>query len=141
MRSTAIVDTGVLLAAADESEEHHRLCLKVLARPDLIPIVPTMVAAEAAFMINLRLGPQAEMRFVRAIAGWDVEAPTADDFIRCAELLEEYSDQNLGVVDASVVALAERMQVGLLLTLDHRHFSVVHPRHVEAFELLPTASG
>ena len=43
----------------------------------------------------------------------------------------------LGTVDASVIALAERLKVSQIATLDHRHFSVVRPAHVEAFELLP----
>lgn len=48
-----------------------------------------------------------------------------------------YSDLGLGVVDASVVALAERLDVPRVATFDHRHFSVVRPSHVEAFELVP----
>ena len=43
----------------------------------------------------------------------------------------------LGTVDASVIALAERLKVAQIATLDHRHFSVVRPAHVESFELLP----
>jgi hypothetical protein len=41
------------------------------------------------------------------------------------------------MVDASIVVLAERLQQGRLASLDHRHFSVVRPAHVPAFELLP----
>jgi predicted nucleic acid-binding protein len=43
----------------------------------------------------------------------------------------------LGAVDASVVATAERLGERALMTLDRRHFSVVRPRHTEAFEILP----
>jgi hypothetical protein len=35
------------------------------------------------------------------------------------------------------VSLAERLKIRQIATLDHRHFSVVKPVHVEAFELLP----
>ena len=41
----------------------------------------------------------------------------------------------LGTVDASVVAAAERLGITAIATLDRRHFSVVRPRHVEAFAL------
>jgi len=57
--------------------------------------------------------------------------------MRAAELVAAYRDLPLGTVDAAVVAAAERLEVTRIATLDHRHFSVVRPRHVEAFELVP----
>jgi predicted nucleic acid-binding protein len=56
---------------------------------------------------------------------------------RCRRLQVEYADLALGVVDASVVALLERLDEGKLATLDHRHFGVVRPKHVGALQLLP----
>lgn len=38
---------------------------------------------------------------------------------------------------ASVVAAAERLRIEAVATLDRRHFSVVRPRHVPAFKILP----
>lgn len=54
-----------------------------------------------------------------------------------AELTERYADLGLGGTDASVVAIAERLGIDRIATLDRRHFSVVRPRHIEAFQLLP----
>jgi len=54
-----------------------------------------------------------------------------------AELVEQYADLPLGTVDASVVATAERFGRPEVATLDHRHFTVVRPKHVQAFTLLP----
>jgi predicted nucleic acid-binding protein len=54
-----------------------------------------------------------------------------------AELIDIYQDLGLGLVDASVIAVAERLEITQIATLDHRHFRVVRPRHVAAFELLP----
>jgi uncharacterized protein len=36
-----------------------------------------------------------------------------------------------------VIALAERLDAPTVITLDHRHFAAVRPRHRAAFELLP----
>jgi len=44
---------------------------------------------------------------------------------------------HLGTTDASVIALAERLEITEIATLDRRHFTAVRPRHVEAFTLLP----
>ena len=54
-----------------------------------------------------------------------------------AQLVEQYADFPLGRTDASVIALAERLEAPIVVTLDHRHFATVRPRHREAFELLP----
>ena len=62
---------------------------------------------------------------------------TSADLDRIFELVETYADLPLGTVDASVIAVAERLNLPAVATLDHRHFSVVRPRNVPAFELLP----
>ena len=84
-----------------------------------------------------RLGPSAESLFLEGLAGFDVEGPTEEDFVRMAALVEQYSDFPLGGTDASVIALAERLEAPILVTLDHRHFAAVRPRHRDVFELLP----
>jgi uncharacterized protein len=66
-----------------------------------------------------------------------VEPLQEDDLTRMAELVSTYADLPLGAVDASVVAVAERLEATTLMSLDHRHFSVVRPRHTDAFVLLP----
>ena len=54
-----------------------------------------------------------------------------------AEAGMQYADLPLGMADASLVALAERHNAREIATLDHRHFSVVRPKHVDSFILLP----
>ena len=62
---------------------------------------------------------------------------TAADLDRAAELVERYADFPLGTTDATIVAVAERLEITTIATLDVRHFSAVRPRHVDAFTLLP----
>jgi len=54
-----------------------------------------------------------------------------------AELVSQYDDLRLGTTDASIIALAERLNITEIATLDRRHFTAVRPCHVEAFTLLP----
>ncbi len=61
----------------------------------------------------------------------------AEDWARMAELVWKYRDLPLGSVDASVIVAAERLGETVIATLDRRHFSVVRPAHVQAFEILP----
>jgi predicted nucleic acid-binding protein len=55
---------------------------------------------------------------------------TGADYRRMAELVERYADLPLGTCDASVIALAERLDLDEVATLDLRHFRVVRPCHV-----------
>lgn len=102
-------------------------------------IVPTLVITEVAYLIETRLGWEAEVRFLGDLAGGNfaVEPLHASDPVRIAELVAEYRDLPLGTVDASVIATAERLDATEVATLDRRHFSVVRPRHEVAFQLLP----
>jgi predicted nucleic acid-binding protein len=59
------------------------------------------------------------------------------DLARMAELVTKYSALRLDPTDASVIAIAERLNVRQVATLDRRDFSVVRPRHAEAFKILP----
>jgi predicted nucleic acid-binding protein len=59
------------------------------------------------------------------------------DYGRAEQLVIQYADMPLGAVDASVVAIAERLKIAEVATLDRRHFSVVRPSHIDALRLLP----
>jgi len=66
-----------------------------------------------------------------------VEPLETEDITRAAMLVEKYSDLELGFVDATVVATAERLDATEVLTTDRRHFSAVKPSHVGALRLSP----
>lgn len=133
----AVVDSGPLYAAADLDDADHETCLGALSRDDLRLVVPTMVVAEVTHFIGSRLGVAAEARFLAGLADMDVEAPSLADWPRIAELVEQYGDFPLGGTDASVIALAERLDAPTVVTLDRRHFSAVRPRHCPALTLIP----
>lgn len=102
-------------------------------------LLPVTVLPEISYLVQRRLGVQAELRFVRAVADGEftIEALESADVERAAELLEAYRDLAIGFVDASVIAVAERLDTASVLTVDRRHFSVVRPRHVERLTLVP----
>jgi len=56
---------------------------------------------------------------------------------RTVEILKQYADANIGFVDASLVAVAERLGINTIFTTDRRHFSLIKPAHSPAFTLLP----
>ncbi len=134
-----VLDTGPLLAALDAADPDHPRCAELLNEADEDLVVPALVLAELDYWCHRRLGVQAWITFLDdLLAGaYRPECPTPGDLTRCRELQSKYADQPLGVVDASVLALVERLGESRLVTLDHRHFATVRPAHVEALTLLP----
>lgn len=135
-----VVDTGVLLAVADASDADHDRCDHLLAGyPGRELLVPVTVIVESSWLIEDRLGPAAEAAFLRSFPAGELTRVdlTEADWERAVALIETYADLGLGLVDASLVAVAERHRITTLATLNHRDFTVVRPRHTDALELLP----
>ena len=137
-----IWDTGPPFAAADVDDRDHFRCVELMRRTPAPLLMPVPVLTEVGYLLEREKGARAEAEFLRSIqAGQVMMVPlTVADLDRMAELVETYADFPLGLVDASVIAVAERLNVDAVATLDHRHFSVVRPRHLPAFKLLPEAS-
>jgi predicted nucleic acid-binding protein len=127
------------VAAADEGDPRHIDCRQLLERQRAPLLVPVLVISEVAYLLQRAAGSLVELRFIADVTEGTYEPLPVDpiDWVRIAELGMRYRDLPLGTVDASVVAAAERLKVTQIATLDRRHFSVVRPSHIEAFELLP----
>lgn len=134
-----VVDAGPLYAAAARRDRNHQRSVELLGSAARPLLVPALVVTEVAYLLGDRLGPHAELAFARSLQRGEllVEPVLDSDWSRVAELTDQYQDLPLGIVDASVIALAERRQLDKIATLDHRHFATVKPRHVEAFTLVP----
>ncbi|MHB8691913.1 MAG: type II toxin-antitoxin system VapC family toxin [Solirubrobacteraceae bacterium] len=136
---TLLVDTGVLLAAADRSDPDHAVSRDLLESHRGPLITTELVLAETGWLLDRQLGPTAEAALYGSVADGElvVEHLSAPDWLRVAELTAKYADQRLGGVDSGLVAVAERLGLTTIATLDHRHFGVVRPNHVEFFTLVP----
>jgi uncharacterized protein len=125
-----VVDTGILLAAADADDDWYERAASLLRdkQPGQL-VLPAPVAIEAAWLIASRLGPRAAATFIASIAAGDFSLTdlAEEDWARCAWLTEQYLDLDLGLVDASVVAVAERLGVTTVASVDRRDLLVVRP--------------
>ena len=134
-----IVDTGVLYAVLDRDDRHHAAAVDLIATTDAVLRVPMLVIAEVTHLAGTRLGTEAEVRFLGDVASGELisEPVHPADWERIAELVARYRDLPLGTVDASLVALAERLGETDVASFDRRDLTVVRPRHCEALTLLP----
>lgn len=134
-----LVDTGPIVAVINDRDDHHRECMYLLERLPGPLLIPATVATEVCLMLERRRGTYAELAFLSDVrAGrYTLIESLSVDLDRVAELVEKYDDLPLGTVDASVVALAERLNITTVVTLDRRDFGIVRPAHVPALTLLP----
>jgi predicted nucleic acid-binding protein len=138
-----IADTGGLLRALARTTDHKPSFPDyetVLTSASLV-IVPALVLAEVDCF--LREQRAAMRKLIAEIfdpgTRYEYELPLPSDLVRALELDAKFKDLNLGLVDGTVAALAERREVYRVLTTDRRDFSAlrVGPRLSRALELLP----
>lgn len=135
---TLVLDTGPIVAALNAGDVDHVECAALLREADDL-LVPTPVLVEVDYWLTKLGGVHVWSGFVADIAGgaYRLAHPTDDDLTRAAELETTYSNLDLGLVDASIVAVCERLDHTEVATLDRRHFSIVRPRHCAHLTLLP----
>jgi predicted nucleic acid-binding protein len=134
-----LVDTGVLLGAIDADDAAHTRCAALLdVHAPGLP-VPVTVIADAAWQLENNVGVEAEAALLDSVITGELTVVdiTAADYVRAVELIRRYADLGLGLVDASAIAIAERLNVTTIATLDRRDFTDVRPAHRDTFELVP----
>lgn len=130
-----ICDTGALIDYLVESAPDHRLFRAAIDRART-RFVPGLVLAEVDYFLRYeRPAMQAFMRDL-ATGAFTYAPPTGGQLARAMEVDRRFADLDLGLVDASVVALAESLDVRRLATRDVRHFTAVRLSGGRAFELV-----
>ncbi|HSZ70929.1 MAG TPA: PIN domain-containing protein [Solirubrobacteraceae bacterium] len=128
----------MLYAALDRTDRHHSACAQLLGGVREPRIVPAPVLPEVDWLCRHSTDGRFSVVLQQVGSGaLEIEDLDSSDYRRVEELLVTYADLRVGFVDAAVLAVAERLRESKLATLDHRHFSVMRPRHVDAMELLP----
>ncbi|MGO9782139.1 MAG: type II toxin-antitoxin system VapC family toxin [Streptosporangiaceae bacterium] len=102
-----LCDTGVLLAAGNVKDHHHAACLAQMRAAEGPLLVPSPVLGEIGYLLQSRVGPHAEVTFLKSFGGngFHVAEVEEGDISCIAELVEQYVSLPLGIVDAAVIAL------------------------------------
>lgn len=134
-----VLDTGPILALLDAADPDHDACVAMVDQIAEDLLVPATVLVEVDYWVLKLLGADTWAIFVDDIVrgAYRLEQVVETDLQRAAQLEREYACVDLGLVDASVIAVCERLGEPKVATLDRRDFSVVRPSHVEALQLLP----
>jgi hypothetical protein len=125
-----IADSGALWALLDDSQPAHAPLLRLFEEDPEAWRLPWAILPEVDYFLSTRAGPRAQEKFHTDLAegAWAVEWGRDDDLRRVQELNGRYRALRLGLVDAVVIAAAERLKADAIATLDLRHFGAVEIR-------------
>jgi uncharacterized protein len=134
-----VADTSGLLPYFDQSEPRHEQLTGFIDGQDEQLVVSPYVVAELDYLVSSRQGLTIELTVLRALASgaYELAQLSPTELAACADVIERYSDQDIGVTDASLVVLARRYETRRILTLDHRHFDVLRPLTGGRFQVVP----
>lgn len=130
-----ICDTGALIDYLVEFAPDHERFRKAIDQART-RYVPGLVLAEVDYF--LRDERRAMHVFMQDLArgAFTYAPPTVGQLSRAMEVDRHFADLRLGLVDGSVVALAESLGIRRLATRDVRHFAAVRLRDGRSFELV-----
>lgn len=134
-----LLDASGLIAALNEDERLHSDCAAALNDEVGSKLLSPFIAAEVDYLLATKIGQDAELAFLGEVSrrAYDLAVFDAGDVAKATSVIERYSDQKIGLADASIVVLAERYGTTRILTLDRRHFEVLRPLQGGRFEILP----
>ena len=134
-----MLDTGVVYAYMDRSDADHPRCRELIDGCDEDLVIPEPTLPEIDYWISERLNVGVALAFLDDLqsGAFHLYQMNRSDYVRARELMDRYADADVGLVDCLILATVERLGENKLATLDHRHFSLMRPSHVEALELLP----
>jgi len=133
-----LIDTSAVISMVDKSHHLHEKIKELILTENNLYIIPSTVIVEVCQLLKYKFGSKVEIGFLNEILKtiFLMEPVKFDDIYRILEILKKYEDLNIGYVDSSIVAIAERLKINKILTLDKRHFTVVIPYGFEYFDIL-----
>ena len=125
-----VADTGAVIALIDADDLHHRALREVFESDPDLWVLPWAILPEVDYLLMNHVGRKAEEAFVYDLAKGNYRVACGDDadLERAHEICRKHADLRLGLVDATVMAVAERLKADAIATLDLRHFAAVQIR-------------
>ena len=133
-----VLDTSFVVALLWSGDDGHRKAADFYTETkDRFATTP-LVLAEIDYMLQTRATPTAAQAFHAEIRNGSLGVewwPKLE--LDAADVADHHAEVGLGLTDASLVALAGRLETTRIASFDERHFRAVEPLSGGSFELLP----
>lgn len=131
-----LLDSGVIVALMDRSEELHGACTKAVRSLEVPLITCEAVIAESCYLLrNLRGAPEAVMDNVTT-GNFQIPFQLSREAAAVKGVLRKYRDQEVDLADACLIVLAGELETADILTLD-RDFQIYRWGRNKPFRVLP----
>lgn len=122
-----VADTGAMLALLDASEDHHPVIREIYDDNPDGWVLPWAILPEVDYLVAAHLGAKAQEAFLADLAdgAFSVEWGRDEDLAEARRISARSRSLRIGLVDAAVIAIAERLKADAIATLDLRHFVAV----------------
>lgn len=122
-----IVDTGAMLALLDADDADHAAVRAIYDDDPAAWVLPWAILPEVDYLVAKELGGKAQDAWHADLAdgAFSIEWGRDEDLVAVERLHKRYRALALGLVDAVVLATAERLKAEAIATLDLRHFGAV----------------
>ena len=133
MRSTdVVVDSSPLYALIDRRDGYHQRMVAFIERRCFRLLTTLAAITEVAYLLRASRESQlAFLRWVRA-GGVQIIDLTDDDLDHSIDIMVKYGDLRPDFADATLVAIADRLQINRIATFD-RDFDVYRYRNRARF--------
>jgi uncharacterized protein len=122
-----VADTGAVLALLDRDDRHHEALRAIFEDDPDAWVLPWAILPEVDYLVASQLGSRAQATWLSDLAAgsFAVEWGRDEDLREADAIDRRHRALKLGLVDAVVIAVAERVRAGAIATLDLRHFGAV----------------
>ena len=136
---TVLLDSGFLFASLNTSEAEHQPTIRVLENIREPIVLPVPAITEVAYLLARDINNEAAADFIDSLAASEltVETPHEERLLALRRDPSPVCRCQGRFRRCLIVAIAERLNITRILTLDRRDFQMIRPKHCSSFELFP----
>jgi len=122
-----VADTGALIALFDRSDRQHDAIRRLYEDNPDGWVLPWAILPEVDYLTATHLGPRAQDLWLADLSSgaFNVEWGRPEDLAAAERVCRRYRSLRVGLVDAVVIAVAERLRASAIATLDLKHFGAI----------------
>lgn len=122
-----VADSGAILALIDRKDKHHKALTHCIQHRPARWVLPWAVLPEVDYLVARELSRETHATWLADLAAglWDVEPMLHTDLVMAEKYHQRYRALSLGLVDAVVAVVAERLKAEVIATVDLKHFGAI----------------
>ena len=137
MAADALIDTGAILALLDRNDRWHDSCVAAYKQLRLPLLTSEAVLTEVFHLVgDNHREIDAAWKFVRSGAV-TLSPISVEDLPALDALMRRYRDRPMDFADATLVLIAERHSLSVILTIDHDDFKTYRIQNRRRFRVVP----